>query len=213
MEKNEIKDMRFAWSRFNSDNKPYEAHFWFPTTIYVAENVLSEEENQQIIDRVYQIKESTPKGGENWQCNMYNTLGTYNFVNDHTFEKLISETNSHVFEFVRLLGSAEKYLPVEIWANVSEKNAFQEYHAHSLSTFSAVYYASVPENSGKIWFESPLEPDMLPVKNITNYNPLSFRNAYYTPKKGTLMIFRSYLKHMVEVNNSDSDRISIAFNY
>lgn len=213
MEEKDINDMRFAWSRKNHNNKDYETHFWFPSTIYIAEKVLTPEENQEIIARVQEIKETTPRGGENWQCNMYNTLGTFNFVNDPSFSKLINEANEHVFEFVRLLGSAERYTPTEVWANVSNKNSFQEYHAHSLSTFSAVYYAAVPENSGKIWFESPLEPDMLPVKNITNYNPLSFRNAYYEPKPGTLMIFRSYLRHMVEVNQSNEDRISIAFNF
>jgi uncharacterized protein (TIGR02466 family) len=213
MEKDDINNMRFAWSRTSHADKDYEVHFWFPSTIYIAENVLTPEENQLIIDRIDEIQKTTPSGGDNWQCNMYNTLGTFNFVNDPTFAKLIDESNNHVFELVRLLGSAERYTPSDVWANVSEKNSFQEYHAHSASTFSAVYYAAVPEDSGKIWFESPLEPDMLPVKNTTNYNPLSFRNAYYTPKPRTLMIFRSYLKHMVEMNNSDEQRISVAFNY
>jgi uncharacterized protein (TIGR02466 family) len=76
-----------------------------------------------------------------------------------------------------------------------------------------VYYISAPEGSGKIVFEDPREPDMLPIKNIPSRNDLSYVKVGYEACEGTLLIFRSYLRHMVSLNLNTTPRISVAFNF
>jgi len=196
-----------------SAGAPYQLQLWFPTSVYAAENIVTPEENEKIIQRIFEIKDSTPSGGQNWQCNTYNTLGTYNIATDPSFAGLLEKVEDHVFEYVRCMGSAYHYKCQEAWANINEEHSYQEYHTHSDRTISAVYYAAVPDNSGRIFFESPLEPDMLPIKNIDNYNMCSNRIAHFTPQAGTILIFRSYLRHMVEMNRSKDPRISVAFNF
>jgi uncharacterized protein (TIGR02466 family) len=195
------------------DNEDYELHYWFPTTLYIVENLLSVEENLKIKEQILKIKDNNPRGGDEWFCNAYNTLGTYDLKDDHIFENLIKITNKHVFEFCRIMGSSHSYVCQEAWANVYDQNQYQEFHTHSDRTISAVYYVDTPVDSGRIIFENPQEPDMLPIKNIENYNPLSYRNAFYSPDPGTLIIFRSNLRHMVELNKSNEQRITVAFNY
>jgi len=46
-----------------------------------------------------------------------------------------------------------------------------------------------------------------------NYTSASYKSCFYTPKESMILIFRSNLLHMVEKNNSDTDRISIAMNF
>jgi uncharacterized protein (TIGR02466 family) len=86
-------------------------------------------------------------------------------------------------------------------------------HTHNESTISAVYYISAPAGSGKIVFEDPREPDMLPIKDIPDRNELSYAKVGYQAAEGSLVIFRSYLRHMVSLNNNIEPRISVAFNF
>lgn len=200
-------------NRATANGSQYQVSAWFPTAIYIAPNITTDEENQQILSRIKQLEKTVPSGGNSWQCNMYNTCGTYNLTQDQELNFLFDRVEEHIFEYVRLMGSTHRYECQEAWANISHEHSFQEYHTHADRTISAVYYAAVPENSGKIIFESPLEPDMLPIKNIDNYNYWSNRISHFTPEPGMLFIFRSYLRHMVEINRSKDARVSIAMNF
>lgn len=186
---------------------------WFPTAIYVSENIISDEYNNDLQKRSLEIFSSTKNGADNWKCNTYNTMGTYEISEDPLFKNLLHEVKQHLNFFVEQHGSDYKYECQNSWLNVNYKNTYQEYHYHSNSTFSAVYYIDTPENCGRIYFENPLEPDMLPVKGIKNNTPLSFKDCHYQPQKKTLLIFRSFLRHMVEIGSNDDPRISIAFNF
>ena len=97
--------------------------------------------------------------------------------------------------------------------NIATGSKWQEFHAHNGNVFSAVYYVSVPEGSGRIVFEDPKEPDMCPIKTKENRNQLRYSRTGYTPETGTLIIFRSYLRHSVEPGKNTEPRISIAMNY
>ena len=64
----------------------------------------------------------------------------------------------------------------------------------------------------KVVFENPTEPDMLPIKDIKQYNDLSFKTYSFTPIQNSLIIFRSYMRHMVERQTIDFERMSVAVN-
>ena len=97
------------------------------------------------------------------------------------------------------------------WINVNPKNTFNFAHNHPHSYFSAVLYLKTPENSGSISFDRPdmLQDYIVPVILNHNNSPL-FK---VTPEAGMLLIFPSFLKHSVDMNLNDEERISIAFNY
>ena len=54
---------------------------------------------------------------------------------------------------------------------------------------------------------------MLPIKEIKTTTELSFRTCSYQPEEGTLLIFRSYMRHMVEICKNDTPRITVALNF
>jgi len=186
---------------------------WFPTSIYYESNLLSAEENLILSNKILEIQTNTAAGGRDWLCDTYNTLGTYDLLTDAMFDNLVTKVTDHVNEYVRLHGSDYKYTCNAAWANVYKNRDYQEFHVHAGNTISVVYYLTVPEGSGDIVWKSPIEPDMLPIKGIKDYNELSYKTCYYSPKPGDLIIFRSYLSHMVKQGTNDAERISIAFNF
>lgn len=106
------------------------------------------------------------------------------------------------------------------WLNLNSRNKFNPPHLHPANHYSGVYYVSVPENSGDIYFLDPraahraLSPD----PSNAEANPYCLDNQYdssvfrYKPTDGKLIIFPSWLQHYVDPNPTDNLRISIPFN-
>jgi hypothetical protein len=53
---------------------------------------------------------------------------------------------------------------------------------------------------------------MLPIRDIEKENEMTFKRCHFEPIENSLLIFRSYMKHMVEQQKSDFERITIAIN-
>ena len=96
----------------------------------------------------------------------------------------------------------------DFWAVVHRKNESTHTHDHvdcfdikNSPDYSAVFYVQVPDNSGVIIFEYP----------INKYNQT--KRWWYPPSEGHYLIFPSTLDHLVTKNNSNDLRIVISFNF
>jgi uncharacterized protein (TIGR02466 family) len=99
---------------------------------------------------------------------------------------------------------------MEYWFNINRKYNFNWLHNHPNFYFSGVYYVKSSENSGDLVLERPdAASEWIVPESINIANCPAFK---ITPKVNNLLIFPSYLKHKVEQNLTDEDRISIAFN-
>lgn len=187
---------------------------WFPTLIYYADNILDENEINFLTSKSYNIKNNIKNGKENFKCNLYTSFNNDDLTKDNDFINLISKVNFHINEFAKAHNSEFEYSCLEGWVNIYNKNQYQEFHYHPGKTFSAVYFLQAPEGSGSLIFDSPLNPDMMPVKNIVNEqsNPLIFKCCEYKAIANRLIIFRSNLQHMVMQGTNEKDRITFAFN-
>lgn len=189
---------------------------WFPVAIYQETDTISKEENDLLKQHSQYIKQTAPSGHDHWQGNTYTTHASYNILEDTKFSHIVNEITKHVNSFAKQHTSGtytDVYTCKHAWLNIAQEGNFQEYHSHNGSIFSAVYYVAAPEGSGKIVFEDPKEPDMLPLKKLDERNELSFIKISYPAMEGFLIIFRSYLRHMVEAGTNKEDRISIALNF
>ena len=184
----------------------------FPTAVYYEEDIISEEYNETIIDCCYRIQKVAESGGKGWFTNVYNTLKTHDVVHDKNFEQLNQAVETHIQKFVKTHGSDEYYPLDNGWLNIYQKNDYQEYHYHTDSVISAVYYAKMPKNSGGLILNSPKEPDMLPIQGITENNEFNHTFFKIFPKERSLVIFRSSVQHMVEPGQNECERISVAYN-
>lgn len=96
------------------------------------------------------------------------------------------------------------------WINVNRKHNYNRPHNHPNSMFSAVYYLTAPKNCGKIVFE---RPDVFEYHIPTSgENEERYGEYSVVPEDGTIIVFPSYVRHYVEPNETNSERISLAFN-
>jgi uncharacterized protein (TIGR02466 family) len=185
----------------------------FPTSIYSYPNVFSNDALEYYANLCKEVENKIERGGKNWLSPVYNTLGTYNLVDDSRFDFMIQNITHHVKTFNTMMGSDYNYVCNDAWINSYKKGDYQEWHNHAGSTYSAVLFLKYPEGSAPIYFQSPSEPfNMLPIKSIKEYNSFNAQDMNINPEENSLIIFRSYLKHMVPVNNTEK-RITIAFNF
>ena len=194
---------------------------WFPTLIYF--DILEEfkDRNLYLKNKAYSLKElNASKSSTNWKCDTFNTLDSYNYLNDNDtiINELVDVCKNRVLEFAKEYGVHRPISNLQchdFWFNIASTGSYQEFHQHTQSHFSAVYYVNVNDNCGNINFRSiEAMTDMfnLPIadKDMTH---ASYKSCEYTPKESGLLIFRSNLLHMVEKNLSATDRISISMNF
>lgn len=184
---------------------------WFAQPILEVYDLISESENNILLNEIEKIQSNVPSGGEGWNASVYNTYEQYSLHDKSVFKNLINLIEMHTKKFALQLGSNADYNVNESWLNCYKKGDYQEYHYHPGSYFSAIYFFKNPNNSGTTIFRSFEEPNMMPLKNLEQ-NDLSFNNCKYEPKDKTLIIFKSNMQHMVTQSKSDETRITAAFN-
>ena len=104
----------------------------------------------------------------------------------------------------------EKKLAItNLWININGYGTTNNLHSHPGSYISGVFYVKAKENQGNICFQNPLKEF-----NQFIYNEPTFLEKYihYVPETGKLLLFPSSLPHLVSSNETNIDRISIAFN-
>ncbi|MEZ5692814.1 MAG: putative 2OG-Fe(II) oxygenase [Altererythrobacter sp.] len=113
-----------------------------------------------------------------------------------------------------VMGIDQQLAVTQSWSLMNPLGVGMHGHTHSNSLVSgSLYYTDLPDPPGNMIFERHNHYRQLEIavngekQNIYN----APRNAV-VPTKGDLVLFSSALQHYVEVNNSQMDRRSIAFN-
>ena len=172
----------------------------FPTHLWEHEVAEKEHLNKRIIK--YVLEQDTHK--KNWQSKstMYK-LKEFDVLNkniEHCVET-ICKTLEYSYDRLEITG---------MWANVLKPGESHPPHTHSNNFFSGVYYAQ-SDGGTSIIFADPRQQSqvLLPSKkhSFDNANLLTFPSI-----AGTMYIFPSWLTHWVPVNNTEHNRISVAWN-
>ena len=101
-----------------------------------------------------------------------------------------------------------------LWVNVLGQGGSHGSHIHRNSVISGTYYVTVPEGAGAIVFEDPRLAMMMAAPPRKATAPVELRSyASETPKAGTLLLWESWLRHEVPLNQAPGQRISVSFNY
>lgn len=105
-----------------------------------------------------------------------------------------------------------KTIVTDCWANINSPGSYNRKHTHFNSMLSGVYYPSVPEDSGQIVFTDPRIQAYIITLPVTRKTGFTSRQIKRTPSAGEFILFPSWLEHSVDINESDKERISVAFN-
>lgn len=93
------------------------------------------------------------------------------------------------------------------WITLFKKNDYGHVHCHGNSDISGVYYFNTNEIDGDLFFHNP-NPCMEVVKCFSHIDS----SWKHKPQIGKLILFPGFLKHGINRNTTDSERVSLSFN-
>ena len=183
--------------------------YLFPVSIA---NKICSFDTHKIIDLIYQIKSSDKsnikysniKGwhsSPNLQCNNDIIANLPNLISD--IKELLDEMGMNI-----------KMINIHsMWAMINPPGSYNLSHIHGHCTLSGVLYLKTPKDCGKIIFENPIDVGVGLYEFLNNPEFTNSYNSFsITPESNLLLLFHPNLRHHVEINESQEDRISISFN-
>jgi uncharacterized protein (TIGR02466 family) len=177
----------------------------FPTPVYTSrlDRKLTEEE-LLFID----------KNKLNINRNENNTVSNDNYIlNNKEFKNLKEELDLRVQDyFNKIISPIDGITPyvTQSWLNYTEKNQSHHQHEHPNSIISGVFYIKCNKNIDSIKFINK-KYDSIKIE-VKEYNIWNSKSVSLLVKTGDIILFPSWLTHMVETNQEDDTRISLAFN-
>lgn len=147
-----------------------------------------------------------------------NNAGWHSTTDMHTKEEykplvnILYEAQRQIFQKELLEGE-----PIlgNMWANINPKGGSNTAHTHPNCMFSGVYYVKTPENCGLLQINDPRPGIQLyrPIRKKIQEPRELWREIFYNPVAGRLIMFPSWLVHSVLPNESNDIRISVSFNF
>jgi uncharacterized protein (TIGR02466 family) len=163
------------------------------------------------------------KAGQRWaKTHGYPGYTSYASLDDlparmPEFAALQKLIDRHVAAFARALDfdlGGRRLKLDSLWANVMPGGGVHGGHIHPHAAISGTYYVSVPRGASAIKFEDPRLPLMMAAP-VRKARAKAANRTFVTiaPKAGTLLLWESWLRHEVPLNQARGRRISISFNY
>ncbi len=191
----------------------------FPTPVFVSK--AANLDNDALSQAVYRVMEEevAASKGKSVEASLSN-VGGY-----HTQDFLARSEFFPLMDFIvdvlnqNLLNGkwfAEKNIDrsfiTGMWSVINRRGNSNISHNHPHAWFSGVYYAKIPKdkaNSGAICFK---DPNSVRQFSRNFYRSVQSELCSLQPETGNLVLFPGWLEHSVTANNTDEDRIAIAFN-
>ena len=182
---------------------------WFPTPVW--EVPVTGIDNKSIKDYCLETREKLPgttisnRGG--WHSkDLLTPLPA-------DLEKLFTDMSIFVNDVCRRYTGMELMFG-NFWININGHHDYNLMHDHQKSVLSGVYYVEVPEdNMGDLVLVRGDNAEYFLQGNIEEYTMFNAPTATKKAIESSFYLFPSWTKHYVERNESDKERISIAFNF
>jgi uncharacterized protein (TIGR02466 family) len=133
-----------------------------------------------------------------------------------TFRQRIEKVVSNLLqELIRDEGKNRSFrLLIDSWANVNRRGDYNIVHTHPNCMYSGVYYVTPGKPDPEVAHGGLLE--LLDPREAHNYiqvtNTVLDARHFYENKPGRMLLWPSWVKHMVHPYVGEGERISIAFN-
>jgi uncharacterized protein (TIGR02466 family) len=188
----------------------------FPTLLYDAalQKRGARAFNVRLLREIRQLRHDDV-AGRRWSAKNYpGGFTSYGSVNrlhkvSPTFATLERKLSPHIRRFSRALeldlGQRELAM-TDCWANIMPAGVVHGMHLHTMSTISGTYYVQVPPRASGLKFEDPRLDRMMA-------SPPRQAWVSIAASAGHLVLFESWLRHEVPMNQSRSERVSISFNF
>ena len=174
----------------------------FSTHIFLIDNVIPEKDILDIRKHIISTYNSDTK---NWQS----IADLHKMIIYDTLTDKILEYSKNVFDKLEL--KYDSFKITDMWSNVLKPGETHRPHTHSNNMLSGVYYVDAVETSGII-FADP-RPQAGVIQPDVNKQILDNASVVkYDSATNRMILFPSWLQHYVPVNETNKNRISVAFN-
>tara|TARA_B100000482_G_C12504191_1_gene257809 strand:+ start:153 stop:749 length:597 start_codon:yes stop_codon:yes gene_type:complete len=184
----------------------------FPSSVHLMDIENYDVVKEEALSFIYQEQENNPssvyksnRGG--WQSD--SDYHEWNNIIKRIVDKGLSKHSEFYLDYRKLEYHA-------LWFNINKKGNYNHQHDHPRCDLSGVLWIKTPPNCGKIKFESShsyvANAHLSSLNEKYKYDTHNYTQFNFNTVEGRMLIFPSYLRHSVEVNESDEDRISVSFN-
>ena len=176
--------------------------FLFPTNILITDNVL---ESEYLDSMVSDTLQKSKTGRQiNWQ--------SHPRLQDELKYKSLSEAALNLGKKYaeNLKWKYEHIFITDMWSNILKPGETHAPHTHSNNIISGVFYLSADDTSGLRFYDPRPQSNVFDLNREFNWNNCSLWE--YASKTNRMILFPSWLSHMVPSNISKDNRISVAFN-
>ena len=178
--------------------------------------------NQEIEAACLSIAEDDTAGQRWCAKNGYPGYTSYASLNDlpwriPVFGELKQALDKHVAAFAKELeydlGQGKLQLD-SLWINVLPPGGVHTSHIHPHSVVSGTYYVTIPDGASALKLEDPRLGFMMAAPpRKKKAKPENRQFAYIAPNLVTVLLWESWMRHEVPLNEAESERISVSFNY
>ena len=180
--------------------------------LFVKHNIGSDDQRREMIEYAQSIKTQCNGAGLNFSNN-----NCWRHEFDYPDIKWLMEelrllTNTAIDHYVKVDPSyapkVREYQTPEVnyWTNINEPGSRNVMHDHRLHHYVAVYYLQ-GEGTGELVFHNPMNV----LESCHPHAAFASKYAYF-PHDGDLVLWPAWMPHETEVNNSNHQRINVAFN-
>ena len=177
----------------------------FSTPVYVTTPDVPDQKFQHVLNYCKEL-EYHLNAGQNWASNNRSILSIPIFKE---IKELIQTEINHYAKNVMMWDSNEFYI-TQSWVNVNPKDTEHHIHYHHNSIISGTFYLETGENDNIVFHrKSELSLLAMPRSSFNIWNSDLWKVQV---KNNTIVLFPSSLYHSVDKNESNFERVSIAFN-
>ena len=186
--------------------------YYFPTIFYIKDLPNANELNPYLEKHIVEWS-NQDKGVRKTNMNGWHSQTDMNHKKE--YEPLIQELFTMQNEIIQ-----EEHLDIKprlgnMWANINPPGGYNNGHLHPNSLFSGAYYVKAQANSGRLQMMDP-RPGVqqnMPARKPGKIPRELWRETYFEPVPGRLIMFPAWIWHKVEPNQSNDIRISVSFNF
>jgi len=188
---------------------------WFPTQIMSgdASHLIP------IADKLFEMTDLTKHENECYENGYTTYFSNVKYPDIGEVHKFQSDIIEYCTELAKIQGvdlETNKLEFGDMWLNSMGKDCAHESHVHGNSIYSGTFYVNNPEGSSKIRFHSPVRQYydfcLPPILKSESGNRITCAFTEHQPFPGKLLLWNSWVRHEVMLNQSEKPRLSISFN-
>lgn len=194
-------------------------HELFVTQVYQTKLKTDLKDLKKEIFQIQKADFNGQKWSEKNYAGGYTSYGSWDQLHrlSSGFETLETKINPHVLTYAKSLNYQIKKSSLRlnsIWVNIMPKGTLHTAHIHPQSVISGTFYVDVPPGASALKFEDPRLGLFMNSPSVSRQaKKTNLRFFSLAPKAGDLVLFESWLKHEVPLNQSKKPRLSVSFNY